>query len=619
MNLRLSRWIGLILTLTLACTTPPPLDEGSDAGAAPPDLAPASPDGMPIREVDCPFKPVANTGVPTIPLYNSSGGRMWGPSSRDLWVLNLARAAHFNGSTWTEYELPGLSLRGISGSGPDDVWVAGAGGAVLRWDGVAWRRVLAGTTQDLSDIAVAGPGQVFVVGVGGLLQRFGGAAWETIATGTTQRLTALWASGPADVWAVGDAGTVLWWDGTRTSARGPVTNRPLTAVWGSGPSDVWISAGPTGGSGARLFHWDGAAWTATATPDGRGGDGGWSAGPRSAWASGQQQFGAGRILRWDGSAWAVALWTGLLSPFSVFGRGSDDVWFLAPSEAGAYAFRWDGAQIGVAAAAANAQVYGHDPNKLYSLESFGVGVMEQSGTGWRLAGGDLAAVDAVGLHDAAQRDWIPTGQGPWAFGGAAWRPLTLPVGTRAFGGGPRDLWTVSNNGLNHWNGTGFDTIRCEALENRSSYLIDLLFGSGPDDLWIVGRDMSIKGDGAVMIRWDGSRCAEVPAPAPFFHIGAGWSGGAREAWVASAAGEERMLARWDGVAWHSTPTTARAYRSGIWAAGPDDIWFGSVEGSLLHWDGRTLTTSACGLIPATIATDSRGALFAVGVDRSVWR
>ncbi|MGC4119897.1 MAG: hypothetical protein QM765_36035 [Myxococcales bacterium] len=66
----------------------------------------------------------------------STSSRTWG-SARAMWRVLGNHAARWNGSEWEEYDLSsmGESFSSVGGSGPDDVWAVGSGGAIARWDG----------------------------------------------------------------------------------------------------------------------------------------------------------------------------------------------------------------------------------------------------------------------------------------------------------------------------------------------------------------------------------------------------------------------------------------------------------------------------------------------------
>lgn len=167
----------------------------------------------------------------------------------DIWAVGLASgygdggattvplAAHWNGSTWTDVEVPRIAnrhheLSDLVAISPNDVWAVGdyrnvAGafhGVTYHWDGSSWSHVDSPIEQMIGDTGL-----------------------DDVA-----------AAGPDDVWALGGGsqeGVVLMhWNGSQWSLMPPPPNSggSIAAV---GPNDLWVS----GWNG--YWHWDGNSWT----------------------------------------------------------------------------------------------------------------------------------------------------------------------------------------------------------------------------------------------------------------------------------------------------------------------------------------------------------------------
>lgn len=166
----------------------------------------------------------------------------------DIWAVGQAAgygdggattvplAAHWDGSTWTDVDVPRVasrhhSLDDVVAISHNDVWavgdyrnVAGAFHAIAyHWDGSQWSHIPS-PIEDFPDSGL----------------------FDVVATGSD------------DVWAIGsaaDAGILLMhWDGDHWNLMPPPPNSggSLAAV---GPNDLWAS----GWNG--FWHWDGSAWT----------------------------------------------------------------------------------------------------------------------------------------------------------------------------------------------------------------------------------------------------------------------------------------------------------------------------------------------------------------------
>jgi len=135
---------------------------------------------------------------------------IWGSATGEVWAAGNrgdnddALVVHWNGSTWTEKDLPMDGSSDVWASGPTDLWVTTYDGVPMHWDGVDWARVS------------RGPGEI----------------------------SAMWGSAPDDVWFFGDFPGGTHWNGAQWSRRAaPEAHGIGAAAWGSGPNDVWVVGG----------------------------------------------------------------------------------------------------------------------------------------------------------------------------------------------------------------------------------------------------------------------------------------------------------------------------------------------------------------------------------------
>ena len=123
--------------------------------------------------------------------------------------------AHFDGSAWTELEIPPLdresdSMFKVWGTGPDDVFVVGRKGIVLHYDGSSWEQQLAGTTSDLISLWGTGPDEIVAVGgrSNGVIARYDGSSW-TSETLSSPGLNGVWVDSSGTAFAVGNEGLAI--------------------------------------------------------------------------------------------------------------------------------------------------------------------------------------------------------------------------------------------------------------------------------------------------------------------------------------------------------------------------------------------------------------------------
>lgn len=203
----------------------------------------------------------------------------------------------------------------ITGTSADDVWFVGSQGngsvpTLIHWDGAAWDTI--DTSGHLGDYWwgwAASEDDLWIAGAGGRVRRYQRSTdtW-TMDDTTAENLTlfGIWGSSASDVWAVGGdialGFSAAWhydgaaWDLVDVPDEADAAGA-IYKVWGRSADDVWMV-----GSAGLAMHWDGAAWTVTPTGvsttlftvsgDVDGTD---------VWAVGGQ--GNSVVLRWDGAAW----------------------------------------------------------------------------------------------------------------------------------------------------------------------------------------------------------------------------------------------------------------------------------------------------------------------------
>ncbi|MEW5849140.1 MAG: hypothetical protein AB2A00_10005 [Myxococcota bacterium] len=197
-------------------------------------------------------------------------------------------------------------LYAVSGSAPDDVWMAGRNGVILHWDGTAVSVHAEGRNGGTAyyDAWMVGRDDGWLVGERGTALHWNGHGWLTTETGTGVNLFGVWAADANHVWAVGDGrgswpgyGVIRFWDGQRwhremdgvsgfvgvsgtsgddvwaCTVDGVVYRRQggewqelperhgiATAIWARSPDDVWLA-------GQSLERWNGIEWQPIDIPE----------------------------------------------------------------------------------------------------------------------------------------------------------------------------------------------------------------------------------------------------------------------------------------------------------------------------------------------------------------
>ena len=171
--------------------------------------------------------------------------------------------------TWSvEQENLDGALLSVWGTADDDVWTVGGdardgtGPLVLHYDGTSWERVETGQTAgDLWWVFGFEGGPIFMGGAGGLILRYEGGTFTPMDTPTNDTVFGIWGATPTDVWAVGgtfDTNGFAWrlngdtWELEPSLPTALVADAAIWKVYGVGADDVWLV-----GSDGISLSWDG--------------------------------------------------------------------------------------------------------------------------------------------------------------------------------------------------------------------------------------------------------------------------------------------------------------------------------------------------------------------------
>ncbi|MBK8011915.1 MAG: hypothetical protein IPK13_11245 [Deltaproteobacteria bacterium] len=201
-------------------------------------------------------------------IYSSTDGRIWS-KVRDpqvepflwdalwsgdevVWAGNasyLVRRTH--DGTWSRMAYLPHSVRSISGTTRDNVWMVGDAGMMLRWTGSKLQIVREAAEDDLFGVWTDGR-TTWAVGAGGRILEVSDD-WDIRdrSTRVRSRLNAVNGSSSGDLWVVGNGGTILRRGDTDrfVRVRQSLTREDLTSTWSSS-DHTWIA-----GTNGALLHW----------------------------------------------------------------------------------------------------------------------------------------------------------------------------------------------------------------------------------------------------------------------------------------------------------------------------------------------------------------------------
>ncbi len=165
-------------------------------------------------------------------------------------------------------------LRAIHGCSDRDVWIVGAIGTTLHWDGEALAVVPSPTTYDLRSVSCVRPDEVWAAGDHGTLMRWDGSAWHLYSGGPVDVV-----GEPLDYAGLARTGSYVWLIPSGLADRGEDPSTGVAYRW-DGSNWTLIERGETSANSVfsggghlyvhlwndRVQHWDGSGWSVTTLP-----------------------------------------------------------------------------------------------------------------------------------------------------------------------------------------------------------------------------------------------------------------------------------------------------------------------------------------------------------------
>ncbi len=342
--------------------------------------------------------------------------------------------------------------------------------------------------------------QVFAAGDGGSMIRFDGSRWSAMDSGTGEALTGLWAASSEDLWAAGGAG-VRRFDGTRWTTVPGVDPEPDARAWiaGTGPSDVWLSGGRDG----AVRRYDGARWSTIYAGD--------PGGPHPLWVD---RTAATIATTDEAKQLTVRSWYGAgAGPPLARGGLWTDAWAarsgewiaIGTDEAGAPSARHSDGLI-VPFDEPLIDLAGLRPDRAYAAGQSGT-IYAWNGSAWSISRPFTGAISAS-VWGAATGDvyaLIRTAKVPARLlhlDGESWAelpviepPCTGEV-TAGWASAPDDVFAIGAGELARFDGVSWTCYR--GVEANG--IFTSIWGSGRGDVWIIESGFN---DAGRLYHWDG--------------------------------------------------------------------------------------------------------------------
>jgi hypothetical protein len=199
---------------------------------------------------------------------------LWGSGPNDVWVVGAGMSGRallrWNGTTWGAVDFPpdvdGFPYK-IEGLAANDLYACGTEGLLMHWNGLAWASVPSGTGTTLLTIAFGGPQNSLGFAVGEvyaaeIIERASNGTWApVILPDGVASVAGVSISADGDAWASGYGATVLHrvegnWVTVDGVPFGPNDGVDLHTVSVDAEGGVWFAGGNIlqHGNGTLLYY-----------------------------------------------------------------------------------------------------------------------------------------------------------------------------------------------------------------------------------------------------------------------------------------------------------------------------------------------------------------------------
>ncbi|MFZ5468172.1 MAG: hypothetical protein ACOZIN_01940 [Myxococcota bacterium] len=228
---------------------------------------------------------------------------VWGSVEGEVLVAGsngqLARRTATSSGWTTSASGSARGLLGLFGANESEVWAVGERGLLARRVNQVWS-VLHEVSMSNLHAAWSGPQEEWVVGAGGtVLRSVQKGPWKRESSTTNVDLEGVWGFPDAGtVWVTG-GNLIRYWERDRwVDANDGGLSGPFNAVWGASPDDVWVVGG-SAAAGGRLVRCRNRSCLLDPYTPGAALNGLHGTSSTDVWAVGDRTI----VLRFDGTRW----------------------------------------------------------------------------------------------------------------------------------------------------------------------------------------------------------------------------------------------------------------------------------------------------------------------------
>jgi hypothetical protein len=413
--------------------------------------------------------------------------------------------------------------------------------------------------------AGVGPDDTWLLGASGVILRRSGGVWSAIPPASQDAALSIWGTASNDVW-LGTIFDAYHWNGqtwTRRTIPAASEQRATHAIWGCAPNDVWLV-------GVETFHWDGTqvSWSEMAREPGTFRTV-WGSACNDVWVGTLYDLGGtGRIMHWDGSSWGRVA---DVPAEQIAGTASDDVWSLGQTQL----YHWTAPDVG--------ELVDSHTASLFAVGATAVGTMNSNDRIVSIRVRDRVTPLTAPVPAGISSLWARSETDIWGVGaegvavhwnGSTWTAelpawaLTRDDIIDVTGTGPTDLWaTTSGGALLQGDGMKWKTALTAPQAGQRIYDV---WARTADDVWVLGGDERVH-------RWNGKGWSTFNPPLPGTttqEMRAISGTSPDDVWILRGM---NTLLHSDGTDW-TTRQTSLAQPVDIWEAGPDELWVAGADG-----------------------------------------
>ena len=518
---------------------------------------------------------------PAVSVWAASPNEVWVAFESSVMVFDPASGSIVAGLDGVDAALGSAGLldpvRQIYGTGPDDVWIVGADGSTLHWNGARpissqlsdWTRD--GTwTAGFEGIWSTGPGDLHMA----LSSSNPNGSMHLVFVAMT---TSGWfpegqVDAPASCTPLPDAPyATLTGHGRRALVRpaGEAGDLPEAVVVPEQSPCGWsASYGPGGASPyvINAFPFPVRALTRAALPPAASSPVGydvWAMGP-----DGQMSRTAAQNFGFQAGQWSSMVQRPRADFEQISVDREGDVWVQA-----------------------YAPTAGDGEGDIYRLDGSGLTTVAQRGHTLFARSKDDVWVGASSLEHFDGQGWTDSGLDQ-AIPGAS------PV-QAIWAAGPSDVWVATSTGLAHYDGASW-----KRVGDSTGRTLGLVSGVDSDDVWFGGT--TLPGSGQIS-HWNGSSLDDRSAGLAGVFVAQLLATGPDEAWAIGwhAVLEAPSIFHYAGGSWQlapAPPPSTGLAMNAMAALAPNDVWFAGVRdfqetmdsrhgrGGMMHWDGSSFST-----------------------------